>query len=327
MLRKTIVCACATVLLAPLAARAETNVSVAVGGRTFMAYLPFTVALQRGYFKQEGLNLQVNDFSAGSKSTEALVGGSVDVALGSLEHAIYLRSKGIDVKGIVLFTKSYGAVLSLKPELAKKYKRPADLKGLNIGVTSPGSSMALALDILLAKGGLPPTAAPKVAIGGGAGAIAAAKSGRLDGVVLTDPQTSVLAHDGDMLPVVDTRTEAGMKSLYGGFIAATTVLTTPKTIAEKRPAMKAFVKAIVHALQWMKKATPEQITTIVPASYYGDNRDLYKESVARAHEMYSADGVIELPFVENSYRVLTANRKLGKIDINKTFDNSLLEEK
>lgn len=329
MLRKALLAAfAAAICLSPATTRAAMSVSVAVGGRTFMSFLPFTVALQLGYFKQEGLDVQVNELLGGSKSTEALVGGSVDFALGSLEHAIYLRAKGIDVKGIVLFTKSYGAVLSLKPVLAKTYKSPSDLKGLTIGITAPGSSMALALDILLAKGNLPTSATSMVAIGGGAGAVAAAKSGRLDGVVLTDPQISVLAHDNDMIPVVDTRTAAGMKYLYGGFIAAATVLATSKTIAEKGPQSKAFVKAIVHALQWLKKATPEQVTSIVPPSYYGNNRDLYKELVARAQEMYSSDGVIELPFAENSYRVLTEYHQMsGTIDIKETFDNSFVEEK
>ena len=330
MMRKALTGLIGTILigLASPGAHAATSVSVAVGGRSFMAFLPFTLAVQLGYFEREGLDVQINDFQGGSKSIEALVGGSADFALGALEHAIYLQAKGIDVKATALFTKSYGAVLSLKPELAKKYKSPADLRGLKIGVTAPGSSMALALDILLSKGNIPVSETPMIAIGGGAGAIAQAKSGQIDGVVLTDPQIAILANDGDMIPVVDTRNEVGMNYLYGGYIAATTILTTPKTIAEKRPAVMAFTKAIVHALQWLKSATPEQVASIVPPSFYGNDRELYKELVARMHDLYSTDGVIPMPFAINSYNVLAKYGKLSaKIDVAKTFDNSFAEGK
>jgi len=306
----------------------QTSMSVAVGGRNFMSFLPFTVALEQGYFKKEGLDLKVHDFAGGSRSIEALVGNSVDVALGALEHAIFLHAKGIDIKAVALFTKSYGAVLSLRPELAKKYKSPKDLSGLKIGVTAPGSSMALALDILISKGGLQQSDVPKIAIGGGSGAIAQAKSGKVDGVVLTDPIISILEHDRDMIPVVDTRTEDGMKYLYGGYIAATTVLSTPKVIAEKRPAIRAFSKAIVSALQWMGSATPQQITAIVPPSFYGQHRDLYIESLKRIHGLYSRDGRIEPQIATNSYKVLSQYGKLKEdIDVTKTYDNSLIDGK
>lgn len=310
------------------AAFAQTSVSVAVGGRSFMSFLPFELAVDLGYFKQEGLDVQINEFHGGSKAVEALVGGSADFSLGGLEHAVLLQAKGIDIKAIALFTKSHGEVLALKPELAKKYTSPRDLKGLKIGVTSPGSSMALALDLLLAKANVPTSDTPKIAIGGGPGAIAAAKSGRIDGVVLNDPVISVLTRDGDMVPVFDTRTEDGMKYLYGGFIAASTVLTTPKVIAEKRPAVKAFTKAIVHALQWLHTATPEQVASTVPPSFYRKDRKLYEEAVARMHDVYSTDGVIEPQFAANLYKALATHAHLtAKIDIAKTYDNSLVEGK
>lgn len=312
--------------LSSVAASAQTSVSVAVGGRSLMSFLPFELAVDLGYFKQEGLDVRINEFRGGSTAVEALVSGSSDFALGGLEHAIYLQAKGIDIKAIALFTKSHGEVLALRPALAKTYNSPRDLEGLKIGVTSPGSSMALSLDLLLAKDRVPVADTPKIAVGSGAAAIAAAKSGRIDGIVLNDPVISVLTHDADMVAVFDTRTEDGMKYLYGGYIAASTVLTSPKTIAEKPAAVKGFAKAIVHALQWLHQATPDQVASTVPASFYRNDRELYKESIARMRDVYSTDGVIEPQFALNLYKVLAEYRNLaGKIDITKTYDNTFVQ--
>src|SRR5271154_4251792 len=132
--------------LGPAAAHAQappTTVSVGIGGQSLITYLPFALAEHLGYFKAADLTIEINDFQGGSKSIEALVGGSVDVAVAAFEHALVLQSKGIELKAIALFNLSYGVVLALKPTLAGTYRSPADLKGLKFGVTAPGSAAAL----------------------------------------------------------------------------------------------------------------------------------------------------------------------------------------
>lgn len=331
-MRKTFLAAIGAAILAlsATAVQAQTTVSVAIGGRSIVTFLPFTIADSLGYFKQEGLAVKINDFRGGSNSVEALVGGSADFALGGLDHPIYLQAKGIDIKAVALMTRSYGAVLALKPELAKKYKSPKDLQGLKIGVPAPGSSLAKALDILLAKVGLPDTAATKIGIGGGPGAVAAARSGRVDGLFQGDPMIAVLVADGVVVPVVDARTEEGIKYLYGGPIAATVVLTTPEMIKTRRPVVEKFVKAIVHALTWLHTATPEQVAAAVPESYYfGQGRKFYEGVIERAHLLYSTDGRITLDAAKRTYEGLAVSGilKTKKIDVAKTFDASFVTGK
>ena len=52
------------------------KVSIAVGGKNLLYYLPLTIAEQLGYFKEEGLQVEISDFAGGSKALQALVGGS-----------------------------------------------------------------------------------------------------------------------------------------------------------------------------------------------------------------------------------------------------------
>ncbi len=69
------------------------KVTIAVGGKAAFYYLPLAIAEQLGYFKDEGLNVEVIDFAGGSKALQAVVGGSADVVSGAYEHTINLQSR------------------------------------------------------------------------------------------------------------------------------------------------------------------------------------------------------------------------------------------
>ena len=71
------------------------DVHIAVGGKSALYYLPLTITEQLGYFKDEGLNVRISDFPGGTRSLEAVVGGSADVVSGSYEHTINMQSKKI----------------------------------------------------------------------------------------------------------------------------------------------------------------------------------------------------------------------------------------
>src|SRR6478672_11499333 len=69
----------------------KTTVRVAVGGQTQFIYLPLTLADQLGYFKDEGLSVEISDLRGGSEALAALLGGSVDMVTGFYEHTIRAR--------------------------------------------------------------------------------------------------------------------------------------------------------------------------------------------------------------------------------------------
>ncbi|MBC7052192.1 ABC transporter substrate-binding protein, partial [Salmonella enterica subsp. enterica serovar Enteritidis] len=106
-------------------------------------YLPLTIAERRGFFKDAGLDVTINDFGGGAKSLQALVGGSVDVVTGAYEHTIRMQAKGQDVRALCELGRFPAIVIAVRKELADKVKSPADFAGLKLGVTAPGSSTAL----------------------------------------------------------------------------------------------------------------------------------------------------------------------------------------
>ena len=116
------------------------QLTLAVGGKNLLYYLPLTIAEQLGYFKAEGLDLKIVNFAGGSQALRALVGGSPDVVSGAFEHTVNMQEKGQRLRAFVLQGRAPQIVLGINPRTMPGFKSLADLKGKKIGVTAPGSS-------------------------------------------------------------------------------------------------------------------------------------------------------------------------------------------
>ena len=256
------------------------KLTIGVGGKPLFYYLPLTIAERNGYFKAEGLDVEILDFPGGARALQALLGGSVDVVSGAYEHTITQQAKGQNIEALVLQGKYAGIVLGMTKAKAAAYKSPADLKGMKIGVTAPGSSTNMFVNILLAKAGLKPDAVAIIGVGAAAGAVAIMKRGEIDAISNLDPVISQLESDGTIVPVIDTRTAKGMQDVYGGAYAAGCIYV-PVDFAKKYPnTAQAVVNAMVRALRFIQTSTPDQIVAAVPPEYYTD-KALYKAALEK----------------------------------------------
>ncbi len=298
------------------------KLQIGVGGKPLFYYLPLTIAERNGYFKAEGLDVEILDFPGGARALQALVGGSVDVVSGAYEHTITQQAKGQNIEALVLQGKYAGIVLGMPKAKAAAYKGPADLKGMKIGVTAPGSSTNMFINILLAKVGLKPDAAAYIGVGATAGAVAIMKKGEIDAISNLDPVITMLEADGTIVPVVDTRTAKGMSEVYNGAYAAGCIYV-PVEFAKKNPnTAQAVVNAMVRALRFIQTSTPDQIVDAVPKEYYSD-RALYKAALEKNLEGFKHDGAISLEAAQNVYRDLkTFDPQLqnATVDLSKTID-------
>jgi NitT/TauT family transport system substrate-binding protein len=305
------------------------KITIAVGGKSLFYYLPLTIAERQGYFKDEGLEVDIPDFAGGAKALQALVGGSADMVSGAFEHTINMQAKKQPIKAVVLQANFSSIVLVMSKEKAAKYKSAKDLKGLKIGVTAPGSSTNMFVNNLLAKDGLKPSDVSIVGVGAGAGAIAAMDKGELDGMSNLDPVITQLEATGKYVAVADSRTEQGMKDLYGGDYLASCLYANEDFIKRNPATTQAAVNAMVRALRWIAKATPEQIMAVVPEAYLAGNRSVYKQALLKNMIGYSLDGQMNMKAVNNVYAVLkqfepsvVAAAASGGIKLESTFDNS-----
>ncbi len=315
------------VLTAGAQAPEKKKITIAVGGKNLFYYLPLSVAERKGYFKDEGLEVEIPDFAGGAKALQALVGGSADMVSGAYEHTINMAAKKQPIKAVVLQAKYSSIVLLLPKDKAAKYKGPADLKGLKVGVTAPGSSTNMFVNNILAKGGLKPTDISVVGVGAGSGAVAAMEKGEIDALSNLDPVITQLESTGKFVAVADSRTEQGMKEIYGGDYHASVIYITEEYIRKYPNTVQAVVNAIVRADRWIAKATPQEIVDLMPDTFKGSNPSLYKEGLLKNMIGYSEDGQMSMKAAQNVYKVLKQFEpsviKAGdSIRLDQTFDNS-----
>lgn len=301
-------------------------VKLGIGSKIQIPYLAVNIAEHKGYFKEQGLTVEFNDFGGGgSDSLKALVSGSVDFIAGAYEHTLYLQARGQTITSVALQNNSFGVVVALSKEKAATYKSPKDLAGLKMGVTAPGSSSALAVSLLLSKENIPTDQVSIVGVGAGNSAVAMMKSGRLDGEANFDPVITRLVIDGDLVPVVDTRTKAGLDYLYGGPFAGSAISTTPEFIKNNPKTVQALVNGMVKALHWLQTASVDEIADALPPEFYAGDKEFYKKAVQANREMLSKDGIVTPALSENTHRIISSfneSVKNAKIDMAKTFDAS-----
>ena len=85
--RREVLLAGAAALVFPMLGSAQVperrKVTIAVGGKNLLYYLPLTIAEQNIYFEAEGLDVTIVDFAGGARALQAVVGGSADVVSGA----------------------------------------------------------------------------------------------------------------------------------------------------------------------------------------------------------------------------------------------------
>jgi len=324
----------ATLAASPAAVGADakpekTDVQIAVGGQSFMIYLPLTLTERLGYFKDAGLNVEITDFGSGTKSLQALIAGNVDATAGSFDHTIQMQAKGQPIVAVVETGRYPGIVLGLVTSKKLDYRSPQDMKGLKIGVTAPGSQTNFMVNYILTKNGLKPEDVSFIGVGGPSSAVAAVKKGDIDALSHADPAITQVELSGELKPIFDTRTTAGTQAVFGGEYPSSVVYVKP-AFAEKNPnTVQAIVTATVRALRWIAAATPDEIAKAMPVEYQAGNPALYVAIVKKSKAMYPPDGRVDKSGAGNAYKVLAAFDAavgMAKIDVGATYTDRFVDK-
>jgi len=329
MRRRFLACTLAAAALAvvPLAAHAQgklekPKLTIAVGGKAAFYYLPLTIAEQLGYFKEQGLNVEILDFAGGSAALRAVVGGSADVVSGAYEHTISLQASHQYFKAFVLQGRAPQIAIGVSTKA--KYSSPADMKGMKIGVSAPGSSTNMVANYFLSQHGLKASDVSYVGVGTGNAAIAAIESGQIDALSNVDPVMTMLEQRGAVKIVADTRTLKGTEALFGGPMPAG-CLYAPEDFVKSNPnTVQALATAMVKALKWLQQAGPSDIVRTVPEKYLLGDRALYLAAYNNVKDAISPDGLIPEAGAKTTLKALASfNPKIqpDQIDLSRTYTN------
>ena len=305
------------------------KVTIAVGGKASIYYLPLTIAEAKGYFKDEGLTVEIVDFAGGSQSLRAVVGGSADVVSGAFEHTINLQASKQYFRAFVLQGRAPAIAVGVATAKAGAYRSPADLKGMKIGVSAPGSSTNMVANYVLAKGGLKPSDVSFVGVGTASGALAALRTGQIDAISNVDPVMTMLEQKGDVKIIADTRTLKGTQQLFGGPMPAASLYAPEEFIARNPKTVQALTNAMVRALKWLQTAGPSDIINTVPDAYLLGDRALYLASFNAVRDAISPDGLISEASVKVSLAALASfNERIRpeQIDLTRTYTNDFVRK-
>lgn len=332
MQRRSFMVAAPALIALPGCARAQSvekpKLTLAVGGKNLLYYLPLTIAESLGYFKAEGLDITIADFAGGSRALQAMIGGSADVVSGAFEHTINMQVKGQRLRAFALQGRAPQIVLGVNPKTMPGFRSVAELKGKKLGVTAPGSSTNVLANFVLGKAGLKPGDVSIVGVGAGSGAVAAMRAGQIDAISNLDPVITLLSRSGDLRIVSDTRVVAEADKVFGGPMPAA-CLYAPQSFIDKNPAtVQALTNAIVRADKWIQNAGAGEIIKAVPESYLLGDRAVYVDAFLAAKGALSVDGMFPEAGAETARRALASidpEISGAKIDLSAIYTNDFVK--
>jgi NitT/TauT family transport system substrate-binding protein len=263
--------------------------------------LPFLIADELGFYREEGVRIEITRIQTGS-GVQALVAGAMDVSqiVGPTTLAAMLG--GAPLKVVTVFNDKPTFKLYVK----KQFGRFADLKGAKLGSTTPGSTNDRLLKVVLEKNGLDwRKDLSLIYIGLSEVMLKSLQSGAIDGTSLTPP-ASFVAEDYGFHPLFNFINEVG--ALQGGVAANSVFLSGRREVAQR------FIGATVKGLKYFK--SDRNGTVKVMTKYMNLNADtaarVYDESVPS----FVLDGTISENFqdrvIDFELKTIGTDKKISR---------------
>ncbi len=236
-------------LSVPGIASAQTKVSV--GALRLTSSGPIFIAMDKGYFRDQGLDVELKLFTAAAQPPLAVVSGDVDFAVTGLTASFYnLAAKG-GVKIIGAQSREEPgfplvAYMVTTDAWNKGFRSLKDFPGKSVATTTTGSTFHYSLGLLAKKYGFDVNAVVLRQLNGLPAMQAAFKGGQVDATLVPVNGARALEKDGagKILGWVGDETPWQLGALF----------TSPKNIAERRPVVEKFVRAYQSAASDYHKA-------------------------------------------------------------------------
>jgi NitT/TauT family transport system substrate-binding protein len=233
-------------------ASAGTVLNVGKASSNASAIIPVNVGDKAGVFAKHGLDLKISDFTGGSKLTQAMVAGGIDIGVGAGTE-MALVAKGAPILAICNAVPSI-PFLGIAVPWDSPIKTIAQLKGKKIGISSAGSLTDWLTRELARREGWAPQDVTPVAIGNGAASITAAfKENFID----ADVAVTSLIFDMEekqvgrlLIPV----------SNYASNLAAGAIFASNQLIKTNPDAIRAFLAGWLDTIDFIRKHKQEAVT-------------------------------------------------------------------
>ncbi|OPF71351.1 nitrate ABC transporter substrate-binding protein [Streptomyces antioxidans] len=305
------------------------KVKIMVGGLDKVIYMPAMLTQRLGYFKAEGLKVQLLTEPAGVQATTSLVAGDVQGVVGFYDHTLDLQVKGKQVESVVQLAQAPGEVEVVSNKAAGELKSPKDFKGKKLGVTGLGSSTDFLTKYLAVDNGVQTSEFTPVAVGAGQTFISALKQGSIQGGMTTDPTVAQIVEQKIGKVLIDMRTPEGSKQALGGLYPSSSLYMNADWVNGHKDTVQKLANAFVKTLKWMSTHSAEDIAAKMPGDYAQGGAKLYAESIKSTLPMFTKDGVMPADGPATVERVLKAfnpNLKNATVDLKKTYTTEFVKK-
>jgi len=149
----------------------------------FGVVTPTLVGIEKGYFKQNGLDAELIPFKGGPDLLKGVLSGSADIGITGATDPLVFRERGTPIRTLATIVEKNHFTLTVVP----KVKRLEDLKGGTIGCTVVGSTTWVFARMLAKKMNWDPEKDVRiVGVGGLDAQMAALKRGEIQGTIFGD---------------------------------------------------------------------------------------------------------------------------------------------
>lgn len=232
-----------------------TKVTIQIDGAAVPYYAPLYVAKEKGYFADQGLDVDFLYASAADIVKNVAV-GNVQFGFPNADSVIMARAQGLPVK-VVHTTYQHGLGATIFVD-GKGIDKPADLKGKKVAVTSLGSPNYIQLQVLLKKNNLSLNDVNVEVVGTGA-IVQALADGKVDAIVFSMLRTIELQAQG--VKAREFRSDDFLPS-FGNVL-----ITSDQLLKEQPDTVKRFITGLNKGIEDIVKGDPRAAVDLAVNKY------------------------------------------------------------
>jgi NitT/TauT family transport system substrate-binding protein len=270
-------------------------------------YAPQYVAIEKGFFDEEGLDIELTTTPGGDKTMTALLSGSIDVALVGSETSIYVHQQGADdpVINFAQLTQTDGTFLVAREKMDGF--NWAELKESVFLGQRKGGMPQMAGEFAMKKNGINPATDLEMIQNIDFANIAAAfSSGTGDYVQLFEPTASIFEKEGRGYVAASFGVESG-------HLPYTVFMAKQSYIDKNSEHIQAFTNAVYKAQQWVAEHSAEEIADVVIPYFENVDRDILISSIDRykSQGSFADNPVVDVEEWDNLLDVMTEAGELA----------------
>ena len=314
-------CLClALLLLLPGCAGKRTLTSVRLSEVTHSVfYAPQYVAMSQGFFREEGLDVELTNGGGADKVMTAVVSGQADMGLAGPEAAIYVMNQGKEDHPVILaqLTKRDGSFLVGRTPGPFSWDQ---VRGKTIIGGRAGGVPEMTLEYVLRQNGVEPQRDAVVDTSVQFNMMAGAfTGGQGDYVTLFEPAATQVVTSGEGYILCSIGAESGA-------IPYTTYFASQSYTAAHDDVITAFCRAIAKALDWVDSHTDREVAEAIIAQFPDTSLDTLEAVTARHREIgaWNTPLTMEKAALERLETVMTQAGELTDdqwVDFDKLVDN------